>query len=134
MKGSYILIIFLKNQIKINIGALGLIKFKQGFYFYVGSAMGSYGSTTLINRIKRHISINNNKKNHWHIDYLIENDHVSIVKIILIPSSFRLECIIAQELLDKSNDFIENFGSSDCLCKSHLIYFKQFNNLYTREE
>jgi len=129
MKGTYILVIFLDKETNINIGSLGSIQFKEGFYFYVGSAMGSSGSTSLVNRVKRHISLDKNKKIHWHIDYLLENENSSIIKIILIPSSFRFECIIAQELLDTSDGFIEDFGSSDCSCKSHLIYFKKIMDL-----
>ncbi len=129
MKGTYILVIYVKKKGNINVGSLGIIQFKEGFYFYVGSAMGTSGSATLINRVKRHVSPHKNKKIHWHIDYLLENENSSIIKIILIPSSFRFECIIAQELLDTSDGFIEDFGSSDCSCKSHLIYFKKIMDL-----
>ena len=54
MKGTYILVIFLKENSKIEIGSLGKISFSKGYYLYVGSAMGNYGSATLINRVKRH--------------------------------------------------------------------------------
>jgi Uri superfamily endonuclease len=132
MKGTYILVIYMKKKTKINVGALGSIHFKKGFYFYVGSAMGSSGSASLVNRVKRHISLDKNKKIHWHIDYLLENENSNIIKIILIPSAFRLECMIAQELLDTSDSFIEDFGSSDCFCKSHLIYFNKIMDLSTK--
>ena len=132
MKGTYILVIFLDKETNINIGSLGSIQFKEGFYFYVGSAMGSSGSASLVNRVKRHISLDKNKKIHWHIDYLLENENSNIIKIILIPSAFRLECMIAQELLDTSDSFIEDFGSSDCFCKSHLIYFNKIMDLSTK--
>jgi len=124
MKGTYILFISIIENTEINIGSLGPILFKAGFYLYIGSAMGSSGSATLVNRVKRHISLDN-KKFHWHIDYLLENEKSILIKIILIPSSYRLECLIAQELLDTSDGYIKNFGSSDCLCESHLIYFKK---------
>jgi len=54
MKGSFILAIFLDKDINLKIGKLGTAFFKKGFYYYVGSAMGSYGSNTLISRVKRH--------------------------------------------------------------------------------
>jgi Uri superfamily endonuclease len=127
MKGTYVLIIFMNKNIEISIGSLGPILFKEGFYFYIGSAMGASGSATLVNRVKRHISLDN-KKIHWHVDYLLENENSIIIKIVLIPSSYRLECIIAQELLDTSDGYIKNFGSSDCLCESHLIYFKNIKD------
>ena len=127
MKGTYILVIFIDEDIKVAIGSLGIILFKKGYYFYVGSAMGASGSTTLINRVKRHILPPEKKKTHWHIDYLLQENPL-LIKIYLIPSSQRLECIIAQELLSISDGFIENFGSSDCNCVSHLVYLKNLNN------
>ena len=64
MKGSYCLIINVEKDTKIKIGKkLGIINFKKGCYVYVGSAMNSLES-----RVKRHLS--DNKKKHWHIDYL----------------------------------------------------------------
>jgi len=128
MKGTYILVVFIREDIKISVGSLGIIPFKKGYYFYVGSAMGVSGSATLINRVKRHVLPPEMKKVHWHIDYLLQNESSLITKIILNPNSQKMECIIAQELRSISDDFVEDFGSSDCKCKSHLIYFK---NLHT---
>lgn len=128
MKGTYILIIFIPEDIKISVGSLGTIPFKEGYYFYVGSAMGVSGSATLINRVKRHVLPPEKKKVHWHIDYFLQNEKSLLIRIDLIPSSQRLECIVAQELLNLSDDFIENFGSSDCNCKSHLLYLKNLTN------
>ncbi len=130
MKGSYILVLFLKFNTTIRIGRLGNINFKRGFYFYIGSAMGTSGSTTLLNRVKRHLSSPNQKRNHWHIDYLLENESVSIIKVYLIPCKFKLECKIAQEFVEISDEYVENFGSSDCDCKSHLIYFKDISKYF----
>lgn len=130
MKGTYILVIFIPEDIKISVGSLGTIPFKEGYYFYVGSAMGVSGSATLINRVKRHVLPPEKKKIHWHIDYLVQNENSLITKIILIPSSQRLECIIAQEIGSISDDIIENFGSSDCNCKSHLLYLKNLTNQF----
>ena len=126
MKGSYILVIKIPEKSEISIGALGKVIFKAGFYLYIGSAMGGYGSNTLENRVKRHISTSNNKTTHWHIDYLLNYEKSRITKLFLIPSISRLECIIAKELMDFSDDIIEDFGSADCMCNSHLYYFQQF--------
>lgn len=129
MKGSYILVIFYAKRREIRIGALGNIVFSKGYYFYVGSGMGSIGSSTLLNRVKRHLLKPKEKSIHWHIDYLLADSISIITKIYLIPSVDPLECIIAQELSNCSDNFIENFGSSDCHCKSHLFYFKEFTQL-----
>jgi len=128
MKGTYILIIFLKENSKIEIGSLGKIYFSKGYYLYVGSAMGNSGSVTLINRVKRHLLNSKSKKLHWHIDYFLDNSNTIIKKLYLIPSLQPYECIIAQEILVLSDSYIRNFGSSDCQCKSHLLYFKSFNS------
>lgn len=129
MKGTYILVIFLRGNIEIIIGALGKIKFKKGFYLYVGSAMGNSGSVSLINRVNRHISPPESKKVHWHIDYLLNNKFTSVYWIYLIPSIQNLECLIANELLSISDGHIKKFGSSDCHCETHLFYFEDFKNL-----
>ena len=129
MSGSYILVILIQNESTFNIGSLGSIDFKKGYYLYVGSAMGKKGSTTLINRAKRHVLPPNKKKKHWHIDYLLENESTSLIKLLLIPSINKIECLVSNELLEHCDGFIENFGSSDCSCKSHLYYFSNYNNI-----
>jgi Uri superfamily endonuclease len=128
MKGTYILVIFLNENSKIKIGSLGKVSFPTGFYLYIGSAMGTSGSVTLINRVKRHLLDSKYKKLHWHIDYLLDDPNSKITKIYFIPSSQSYECRIAEEILLRSDNYIENFGSSDCQCKSHLLYFKKFIN------
>jgi Uri superfamily endonuclease len=61
MKGVYALLIKLGEDEEITCGRLGLIKFKKGFYAYIGSAMN-----LLENRVRRHIK--KQKKTFWHID------------------------------------------------------------------
>ena len=121
--------IFIQDEIVIKIGALDDIFFEKGYYLYIGSAMGDSGSSTLINRLKRHVSPPSRKKVHWHIDYLLESEYAIIYKLWLIPSNQKLECVIAQELLTISDDHVAHFGASDCKCASHLMFFKDFNEL-----
>ena len=120
MKGSYCLIIKNKKQKKINIGAIGCIDFKGGFYVYIGSAMNS-----LIPRIERHIS--DDKKIHWHIDYFLKNKYTMIEEILFNIGEEKIECDLAK-FISKKGQNISNFGSSDCKCDSHLIYFKNKND------
>ena len=129
MKGSYILVIYNKKGKEIRIGALKNIFFPKGYYFYVGSGMGNIGSSTLLNRVKRHLLNQSEKKIHWHIDYLLANSTSIITKVYLIPSVEPSECFIAQEISNCSDNIIENFGASDCNCRSHLFYFKNFTKL-----
>lgn len=76
MKGCYCLIIKLNQNSRIKIGKkLGFIQFEKGYYVYVGSAMNSLES-----RLKRHLS--NDKKLHWHVDYLLKDDNSKILDII----------------------------------------------------
>ena len=129
MKGTYIIVIYLQENSKIEIGSLGKLDFIKGYYLYIGSAMGNKGSATLENRIKRHVSEANYKNLFWHVDYLLASKFCLITKIYLIPSIFRLECIISKEIHKASDNYIKNFGSSDCQCPSHLYYFTEFKGI-----
>lgn len=114
--GSYILIIHNEKNQKIEIGNLGRIEFKKGYYCYVGSAL-QYLSKR-VERHKRKI-----KKLHWHIDYLLNK--TKIFKSVEIRSPEKLECEIAKSLKAISEGSVKNFGSSDCSCETHLFYFKE---------
>ena len=115
MKGCYCLIINLKKDSNIKIGKkLGNIEFKQGYYVYVGSAMNS-----LTARIERHLS--DEKKMHWHVDYLLKKAKIS--DVIYNESRRKIECDLSKYISTKSEG-IRDFGCSDCECESHLYYFK----------
>ena len=129
MKGSYILLVFLSDERRIQIGSMGLLTFPKGYYLYIGSAMGSNSSTSLENRVKRHISESNLKKLFWHIDYLLASNISVLIKLYLIPSLIRLECVLAGEILSVCDNYIKDFGSSDCFCSSHLMYFNDFKEI-----
>ncbi|MDR2967151.1 MAG: GIY-YIG nuclease family protein [Methanobacteriaceae archaeon] len=120
MKGTYCLIIHGKRSSKVRIGALGEICFKEGYYVYIGSAMNS-----LKPRIKRHLSTS--KKIHWHIDYLLKNENLAIEEIIFNIGEEKIECKIANNISCNGEKML-NFGSSDCTCSSHLIYFRSFKD------
>ena len=112
MKGSYLLVIKNENNAIIQIGKLGEIEFKKGYYIYVGSALNG-----LEQRIKRHLRLN--KKIHWHIDYLLKKS--KIIDVFYKENDTREECLIAKKLDEKLYS-ITGFGCSDCKCKSHLFY------------
>ena len=116
MKGCYCLTIHLKNTKKIKVGKLGKINFKNGYYAYVGSAMNSLES-----RIKRHLS--DEKKLHWHIDYLLKKAEITC---IIYNENKKVECELSKFLATKTEG-VKNFGCSDCDCESHLYYFKNRN-------
>lgn len=92
-------------------------KFKKGYYVYIGSAMNS-----LVARINRHLS--DDKKMHWHIDYLLDNENSEIRDVLLNVSEEKIECDLANRIAE-DGEIIPKFGCSDCNCNSHLIYFKR---------
>jgi Uri superfamily endonuclease len=122
MKGVYCIIIEVKKDSIVKIGALGRIKFRKGLYCYVGSALNS-----LEKRIKRHLS--KSKKLHWHIDYLLKNKNTEVKKVFYKESGKKEECRVASFVSKNSIGQIKNFGCSDCKCKSHLFVIKNFNFL-----
>jgi sugar fermentation stimulation protein A len=111
-RGSYIVILKLKRTRIIPVGNLGDIRFKRGFYLYVGTA-----KRNLSQRVARHQR--KRKKLFWHIDYLRQyTDHVVTLPV---RASADLECEIAGALNNISEWSIPLFGSSDCRCESHLF-------------
>lgn len=118
MKGTYCLIISMKKSEKLDIGHLhNMHKYRKGYYVYIGSAMNS-----LVPRLNRHLS--DEKKMHWHIDYLLKSPDCHIRDILFNISEERIECALA-ESISKDGEEIPGFGCSDCSCSSHLIYFKR---------
>ena len=123
MKGVYVLIIKLQRDSEISVGKLSnsSIKFRKGFYAYVGSAL-----SLLEKRIQRHLSCK--KKIYWHIDYLLNISDAIVIEVIYAKTSIKKECEVAGSLM-KNFESIKNFGSSDCKCKSHLFYSQDSDNL-----
>ena len=115
MKGSYILLIHLYEDKNIQVGRLGKLFFKKGYYAYVGSAMNG-----IEQRVQRHLR--QNKKTHWHIDYLLE--HAEIKNIFYKENQQSEECMLAEKLNQKLKN-IQKFGCSDCKCNSHLYHGSQ---------
>ena len=118
MKGSYILIINLQKNREIQIGKLGKISFKSGYYAYVGSALNG-----LEQRVNRHLR--KSKKKHWHIDYFLE--YADIVDVFYKENNKKEECKVAK-LLSKLSS-VDGFGCSDCNCNSHLFYNSEKENI-----
>lgn len=117
MKGIYVLILRLHIDLDITIGKLGIINFKSGYYYYIGSALG----TGRFKRVTRHFNVASGKNltRKWHIDYLLP--HSDVICALLLPTNESLECRIAEEL-KRYSDIIPGFGCSDCTCKTHLFF------------
>lgn len=112
-QGSYLLLLKLDKGKRIQVGSLGKLAFRRGWYVYVGSAMCNLSA-----RVARHAR--RRKKLHWHIDYL-RNEAAEVIALP-IRSSLRQECDVAQALTGVLESGPTGFGSSDCDCPTHLFY------------
>ncbi len=113
-KGVYLLLLELDESGVIDVGSLGRVEFKRGYYVYVGSAMNS-----LNKRLNRHKS--RNKKLRWHIDYLtVRADKIWDIPIV---TDSDIEEEIALRLSGIADGYIDGFGASDSRRDSHLFYF-----------
>ena len=111
MKGAYILVLKNGEDKLLRVGKR-ILSFKKGYYIYCGSAMNN-----LEKRIGRHFA--EEKKLRWNIDYI----SVKMQPLIAfgIPSDEKIECWLSNELSKIFRGFDE-FGASDCRCRTHLYY------------
>ena len=119
-KGTYILILRLREAQDLRIGRLGEFRFQAGSYAYVGSAFGSGG---LSGRLKHHLTPTD--RPFWHIDYLGKVAHLD--DIWFMESNRSREHEWAALLLELPGAMVpvSRFGASDCRCESHLVEFHQ---------
>lgn len=117
VKGAYCLVIEVDRPTRVRVGSLGVLNFPVGTYVYVGSAQNG-----IEQRVGRHMS--KVKKKHWHIDYLLAK--ASIVYTVSLPCPAKdYECEVARTLAHRGGGraTVRGFGSSDCSCESHLLFF-----------
>jgi Uri superfamily endonuclease len=118
LPGTYVLVIQMVRDTDLRVGRLGAVTFHRGYYCYVGSAMGPGG---LRARLARHLR--QQKKPHWHIDYLLRQ--ALVMETWSAPSAARLECTWVRALLQLPGATLPvgGFGSSDCHCPAHVVRF-----------
>ena len=132
----------LKSEAAIAVGRLGLsggrsgeseITFPAGYYVYFGSARAGLSA-----RVGHHLK--REKRSHWHIDYLVQ--FAEVVEVWYSPEGEeaewrerkevkgaggvrKKECLWCQvgRGMPQGQILIPGFGSSDCRCPAHLIYF-----------
>lgn len=116
--GTYALIMACTDTQQVEVGKLGRLRLRPGFYVYVGSAFGPGG---LKARIAHHTRIS--VRPHWHIDYLRPALH--LLKVWYSYDSERREHQWAKALYHANAAMIPmaGFGASDCNCPSHLFTF-----------
>ena len=113
-QGIYVLRIRLRRSVLVAAGALPSWRFSSGTYWYIGSAQRN-----LSRRLSRHLR--NNKRLHWHIDYLLARPETEVIALYTKLADKGKECETAGEL-SHCGDPVPHFGSSDCRCRSHLFY------------
>ena len=114
MKGSYFLVIKLEEEKTIRTKGK-TFELLPGYYVYVGSAMNS-----LEKRVRRHFS--QEKKLHWHIDYLLKE--ARLLRAYLIPSKERLEETLSVEV-SKHGKPVPGFGAGDVKVNTNLYHFNE---------
>lgn len=123
MKGIYVLVISVSENVTIKVGAFGKVALKKGLYAYVGSAQNN-----LDKRLMRHFK--RAKRKFWHIDYLLVDAHASVLKAFYKEAEKPEECVVASKFGERGFA-VKMFGCSDCRCLSHLFMFKDYNLLET---
>ncbi len=109
---SYQLVILLRQDCQIQVGALGRFDFEAGYYIYSGSA-----KRNMTARLARHCR--KDKPLRWHIDYLTSHSAAEVVDV----HRFNIEeCQLNQACPGIIP--IPGFGASDCRsgCIAHLKY------------
>ena len=118
LPGTYALVLESACDKNVEIGKLGRLHVRPGFYVYVGSAFGPGG---LKARIAHHMKIS--AKPHWHIDYLRS--------ILQLNEAWYTYAVERNEhrwadtfsSLRGTTIPMTGFGASDCSCTSHLFAF-----------
>ena len=107
---SYQLVIEVRRDLELEVGALGRCHFPAGTYVYTGSARRHLEA-----RIKRHLR--RDKPLRWHVDYLLAAPDVRIVEV---QRSQLPECRLNART--EGEIPVPGFGASDCRkgCGSHL--------------
>ena len=111
--GVYIAVFHLAEARNISVGKLGRFGFRQGVYFYAGSAQRNLSA-----RLERHGK--KGKSLRWHIDYL--SARAEMLGAITIAGPRERECELAKKLAGMFELAAPGFGASDCRCSGHLFY------------
>jgi Uri superfamily endonuclease len=112
MRGVYILCLYIDRDTEIDVGRLGRVFFREGYYAYVGS-----GGRNLLRRVCRHFG--RDKRIRWHIDYLTRI-FLPEVALLILDDGVKEGNVV--EILSDLYSFVDGFGASDSPHKSHLFY------------
>ncbi|MGO8792996.1 MAG: GIY-YIG nuclease family protein [Terriglobia bacterium] len=117
--GTYALVLAASKAAPVPVGKLGSLQVQPGFYVYVGSAQGPGG---LPARLAHHLGPSAHP--HWHIDYLEARVTPEEVWYCYDRTSWEHPWAHCLGLQRNASVPMAGFGSSDCLCGSHLFFFR----------
>ena len=117
--GTYALVFSSLQKGRIAVGKIGTLHLQPGFYVYVGSAFGPGG---LKARIAHHCR--KPTRPHWHIDYLASALKLTEIWYTCDPVHREHQWAGTILKIRGASVPLADFGSSDCRCRSHLIYFE----------
>jgi Uri superfamily endonuclease len=116
--GAYALVLFCSHDEQVQIGKLGPLQLRRGFYVYVGSALGPGGVRA---RVAHHQKLS--PRPHWHIDYLRPRTRLDRIWYSHGRVCREHQWARVIRALRGASVPIAGFGSSDCRCKTHLFFF-----------
>jgi Uri superfamily endonuclease len=116
--GTYALLMHGAGGSCLQIGRLGRLHLRPGFYVYVGSAFGPGG---LPARLRHHLEPSC-RRPHWHIDYL--RPATRLLEVWYSHDRMLQEHAWAAGIrrMRSASTPLAGFGSSDCRCPSHLSF------------
>ncbi len=114
-RGSYIVVLHLARNRRIDAFGAGPVTLAKGFYCYVASAPNNLGKRAARHQLHR-------KRLLSPIDHLREMAEVTAV--LPIRASEELSCSIAEALRPVTEWSVPGFGSGECGCQGHLFGMK----------
>ncbi len=116
--GTYALLCEAHSALDVQIGRLGLLHVRSGFYLYCGSAFSRGGIGA---RLAHHRGIAAHP--HWHIDYLRQGVCLRQVWYSADTQHREHQWAAICRKLPGATVPLARFGASDCRCVTHLLYF-----------
>jgi len=117
LPGSYLLVLESVDHQQIEVGCLGSLQLRPGFYLYVGSAFGPGGVRA---RVSHHARVA--ERCRWHIDYLRKVCRLNEIWCSYDSIRREREWVGILEATSRLTIPMTGFGASDHPGKSHLFY------------
>ena len=118
LSGTYALILASAGNEHLQIGRLGQLQVRSGYYVYLGSAFGPGGVKARISHHRKTAT-----RPHWHIDYLSSSLPLDEVWYSYDPIHREHQWADLFKRMEGSAIPLKKFGASDCDCVSHLFFF-----------